>query len=185
MITLREFMETVDYRITEGDSYGWQCYGYDAYQLSAWNGIHGKGGWSANIVFDTKDQTVFEVEVCDYTNDRAYRMINSDYKTSYNNEVKTRGEFANMAWDNVDFTDLELEDDWLDKATAIVNGEVEYDTRISIPLDLPEKDLMVLFKMAHEADMTFNDYVEKLLREKLTDDEFVESLKSAKEKSTI
>jgi hypothetical protein len=49
---------------------------------------------------------------------------------------------------------------------AIVAGE-EYDTRVSIPIDLPEAELMVLFKLAHEADMTFNDFVEQVLREQL------------------
>ena len=49
---------------------------------------------------------------------------------------------------------------------AIKAGE-EYDTRVSIPIDLPEEELMVLFKMAHERDMTFNDFVEQVLREQL------------------
>ena len=184
MITLKEWMETIEYRVTEGDSYGWQCYGFDAYQLSSWNGVHGSGGWSANIVFDTKDQTVYEVEICDYTNDRAYRIINPDFKKAYDKEAAGRGEFANQAWDNVEFTDLESDDDWFQKALAIVAGE-EYDSRVSIPLTLPDNELMILFKMAHEADMTFNDYVEQILREKLADEGFVESLKSAKETSTV
>ena len=79
MLTIKEFMELIDYKITEGGVYGWQCYGPNSYMLSSWNGVHGSGGYNFNIVFSTKTQKVYEVEVCDYTNDRAYRMINPDY----------------------------------------------------------------------------------------------------------
>jgi hypothetical protein len=83
MISLEQFMKTVDYRVTEGSTYDWRCYGDNAYSLSAWNGVHGAGGWSANITFDTKDQTVYEVDMCDYTNDRAYRVINPDFADAF------------------------------------------------------------------------------------------------------
>ena len=163
MITLKEFMEIVNYKITEGDTYGWQCYGPYPYQLSSWNGIHGKGGWSANIVFSTKSQKVYEVEVCDYTNDRAYRLINPKFKEKYNKEAASRGELANQAWDDVAFTDLETDEDWMEKAMAIVAG-VEYDTRVQVPLDLDDSTMFQMMKLAHEEDLTLNQFVEKLLR---------------------
>jgi len=56
MITMKEWMELVGYKITEGSDYLWSCYGPNAYQLSSWNGIHGAGGYSFNIVFSTKTQ---------------------------------------------------------------------------------------------------------------------------------
>jgi hypothetical protein len=176
MLTIKEWMEIVNYRITEGSDYGWQCFGHDAYQISSWNGIHGQGGWSANIIFNTKDQTVYEVEVCDYTRDRAYRLINPDYKSAFDAESDQRGELGNQAWDDVDYTDLESDEDWLAKASAIVDGE-EYDTRVTIPLDLSEDELMIIFKKAHDADMTFNDYVGKILQEALENEDFVNQLK--------
>lgn len=166
MITLKQWMETFNYRITEGDTYGWSCYGSTAQSLSAWNGEHSDGGWSGNIVFDTKTQTVYEVEVCDYTNERAYRIINPDYKKAYDTEAKDRGVSADEAWDCVKFIDLETDEDWLTKAEAIVDGR-EYDTRISIPIELPDHELLVLFKLAHERDMKFNDFVEEVLTQKL------------------
>lgn len=176
MIELKEWMEVVNYRITEGDSYGWNCYGDSTHQLSAWNGLNGEGGWSFNVVFDTNNQTVYEVCVSDYTNNRAYRLIHPDYKKAYEKEAESRGEYADMAWDDVDYVDLESDDDWIQKGLAIVAGE-DYDTRVSIPLELPEEELMVLFKMAHEADMPFNAYIEKILTEALNNEEFVNRLK--------
>jgi len=166
MITLKQWLETFNYRITEGDTYGWSCYGPNARNFSAWNGLHDDGGWSGNVVFDTLTQTVYEVEVCDYTNERAYRIINSDYKKAHDNEAKSRGVSDDEAWDCVKFVDLETDEDWLTKAEAIVNGR-EYDTRVSIPIELPDNELLYLFKMAHERDMKFNDFVEDILKQAL------------------
>ena len=45
MISLEQFMNVVDYRISEGSTYDWHCYGNHAYTLSAWNGVHGAVGW--------------------------------------------------------------------------------------------------------------------------------------------
>jgi hypothetical protein len=164
MISMKEFMELVDHKITEGGDYGWQCFGPNSYQLSSWNGIHGKGGWSANIVFSTKSQKVYCVEVCDYTNNRAYRMINPDYVKKHDKESKDRGVLGNQAWDNVDYVDLEVADDFIQKCLAIRAGE-EYDTRVQIQVDFSDEDLLKYMKMAHERDITFNELVVQALTE--------------------
>ena len=161
---MKEFMELVDYKITEGGEYGWQCFGSNSYQLSHWNGVHGKGGWSANIVFSTKSQKVYTVEVCDYTNDRAYRIINPDYVKKYNKESKDRGELGNQAWDGVDYIDLEVDDDFIQKFLAIKSGE-DYDTRVQLPVDFSDEDLLKYMKLAHERDITFNELVTQALTE--------------------
>lgn len=171
MVTLKEFMEVVDYRITEGDDYTWRCFGEASkpYSLSAWNGDH--NGWSFNITFDTGTQEVYLVEACDYKNQRAYRRINPDYEQGYRKYARRENSaYIDQAWDDVNFVDLENDDDWFQKALSIVAGE-DYDTRVSIPIDLPEQELMVLFKAAHERDMTFNEFVEDVLRAALEDAE--------------
>ena len=45
--------------------------------------------------------------------------------------------------------------------------ELAEDNRTEVALDLTDAELLVLFKMAHEKDMTFNDFVEHVLREYL------------------
>lgn len=162
MISLKDWMETVNYRITEGSSWNSESYGYNAYSLSAWNGVHGNGGWSLNIVFDTETQEVYQVEVCDYTNNRAYSLINPLYKEAHDNEVKD-DPYGNQAWDDVNFTELDVDEDWLEKARAIVAGD-SYDTRISVPLEFTDQDLLTYMKLAHEQDLTFNQFVEKAIR---------------------
>jgi hypothetical protein len=161
---MKEFMELVDYKITEGDTYGWQCFGPNSYQLSSWNGIHGTGGWSANIVFSTRSQKVYEVSVCDYTNDRAYRMINPDYVKKHDKEARSRDVNLNQAWDDVNYVDLEVDDDFMQKVLAIKAGE-EYDTRVLVPVDFTDEDLLKYMKAAHERDMTFNEFVVQAITE--------------------
>ena len=164
MITMKEWMELVDYRITEGGEYGWQCYGPNAYALDSWNGVHGAGGHSFSIVFSTKTQKVYEVSVCDYTNNRAYRMIVENKRAKHRKEALDRDVNLNEAWDGVDYVDLEVVDDFIQKCLAIRAGE-DYSTDVSIPIDLPDEVLMFAFKQAHEKNMTFNDFVNQVLRD--------------------
>jgi hypothetical protein len=164
MINLKQFFEITNYRITEGGDYGWSCYGPNSYHLSSWNGVHGAGGWSANAVFDTQTQTVYEVEVCDYSHDRAYRLINPEFAEAQSREAKQRGILMSEAWDNVKWVDLEVDLDWLEKAQAIVAGAA-YDDRVQIELNLDEDLLFDLMKLAHKQDTTLNQLVETILRE--------------------
>jgi len=161
---MKEWMELVDYKITEGSEYGWSCYGPNAYCLDSWNGVHGKGGYSFSIVFSTKTQKVYEVSVCDYTNDRAYRMIAEDKQKKHDKEAKELGVNLNEAWDDVDYVDLEVDDDFIQKCLAIKDGD-DYDTRISVPLDLPDDLLLEAAMNAHRQGITLNDYINNALKE--------------------
>jgi hypothetical protein len=162
MITVKEWMELVDYRITEGGAYGWQCYGADAYMLDSWNGE--QDGHSFTIIFDTKTQVVYEAQAHDYVHNRAYRMINEDFRKKNKKEARRRAVNRNEAWDDVRYVDLDVDDDFIQKALAIRAGE-DYDTRVLVPVDFSDEELLAYMKMAHERDMTFNAFVEQALRE--------------------
>jgi len=168
MITMKEWMELVDYKITEGGDYGWQCFGPNSYRLDSWNGVHGVGGYSFSIVFSTKSQKVYEVSVCDYTNDRAYRMINPKNQEKHRKEAEARNVNLNEAWDDVDYVDLDVVDDFIQKCLAIRAGE-DYDTRVQVPVDFSDEELLQYMKLAHERDMTFNELVEEALRHALVE----------------
>jgi hypothetical protein len=161
MLSLRDFFELIDYHITEGSDYGWQCYGGHAHAIDS-----DSDNYSLTVIFDRNNQMVYEVHVSDYRNDRAYRMIHSDYEAAYQAEARERGVDPDRAWDEIKYADLETEEDFVDKAQAIIAGE-DYDTRISIPIDLPEHELLELFKMAHARDMTFNDFIVEIVSEKI------------------
>jgi hypothetical protein len=160
VITLKEWMETINYRVTEGDNYCWDCYGPNAYSLSSWNGNH--DGYSLGIVFDNKTQEVYEVQAHDFAKQRAYRLINPAYFKKYKKESKRRDVNLNEAWDNVDYVDLDVDEDFLEKAQAIVAGE-DYDTRVQIEVVFSDEDMLQYMKAAHKLDITFNQFVEKAL----------------------
>jgi hypothetical protein len=160
MISMQDFMEAVQYKITGGSEYQWQCFGPNARYLDSDSTVLNE--YSTTIVYDTVTQEVYIMEVWDYLNERAYRWINPDYLKAYKKEYKARDiEFQN-ACDTMDFTDLEVAEDILDKASCIVAGE-EYDTRIQVPLDLPKESMHELMMQAHLHDMTLNEYVEAIL----------------------
>ena len=168
MITLKQWLELANYRITEGERYLWNCYGADTFMLTSWNGIHGRGGSSTDITFDTKTQTVYEVCVYDYTRDCAYRMINPDYVDAHDQEAQTRGVDMNTAWDGVNYIDLGVEEDFMEKATAILSGK-DYDTRVMMQLELDSDLEIELYRRAHALDMTMNDYMQMALVELIKD----------------
>lgn len=162
-MNLKDFMEVIDYKITEGSEYQWGCFGNNAYTLDSWNGE--QEGHTVSTVFDTKDQTVYAVMAYDYIANRAYRWMNPEFVAFHKTECESRN-CNDEAWDGVEYTDLEVEEDFLKKARAIVLGS-DYDTRIQIPLDLDKETTFQLMQLAHEADLTLNQFVEKILRDML------------------
>jgi hypothetical protein len=162
MITLKQWMEAVKYRIIEGCAFGWNCFGDNAYCLDAWNGDH--DGWSCSVTFDTITQQVYCVEAHDYKNNRAYRLVNPDYVEHLCNFGPK--DVIDVAWDGVNYIDLEVDDDWLEKAAAIVEGK-EYDTRVMISLELDDGEVVSLTKLADERGLTIDELVEQILREQI------------------
>ena len=165
MITLKQWMEVCDYRITEGSDYGWQCFGHNAYCLDSWNGD--QEGHTISIVFDTHTQTVYQAMAYDYSRNRAYRMTNPEFKAAFDAECVDR-EILDMAWEDeegnpIKYVDLDVEEDFLEKAHAICNDQ-EYDTRVQVPIDFTDAELLTYMKMAHDRDMTFNQFVEEALK---------------------
>ena len=158
-------MEIVDYRITEGSDYMWQCFGPNAYRLDSWNGD--QEGHTISILFDTKTQEVFQVEAFDYRNQRAYRLTNPLWLQAFKDECEHR-DILDMAWEKddgtpVNYVDLEVEEDFIEKARAIV-AQVDYDLRVQVPLTLDKDQMFELMQMAHRRDMTLNALVEEILR---------------------
>jgi uncharacterized UBP type Zn finger protein len=164
MITIKDFMETVDYRITEGSDFGWQCFGPNSHCIDCWNGNH--EGFSIGIVFDTKNTTVYKFEAHDYAKENSYRWVHPDWREIYNNEAKNKNVDNSQAYDDVKYIDIDLSEDILEKARLIVMG-IDYDERIQVPLELPDSLMNKLFRMAHDQDITLNELVENILREEL------------------
>jgi hypothetical protein len=60
MITLKEWMEVVDYRITEGSGYSWQCFGANAYCLDSWDGDQDGHSLSIHLIKKHRQCTKFK-----------------------------------------------------------------------------------------------------------------------------
>jgi len=162
MISIEQWMKLTNFRITEGTGYGWKCYGHNAYTLDSWNGDNDEG-YGFHIIFDTVTQTVFEVQAHDYKNERAFRLIRPAYVTKNRDEAVSRGAEADEAWDNVNYVDLDSDEDFLAKGQAIIDGK-DYDTRVDVPIELEDDLMLQLMTMAHEKDITLNALVAELLQ---------------------
>jgi hypothetical protein len=107
-------------------------------------------------------------------------MINPDFQKKAKKEARKRDVNKNMAWDDVDYVDIEVDDDFIQKCLSIKAGE-DYDTRVSVPLELEDDQMFELMKMAHEQDLTLNEFVEQLLRRVIEE----ESLRKELDELTI
>ena len=114
---IKDYMELIQYRITEGSEYCWSCFGENAYCIDSWNGE--QNGYSASIVFDTKTQVVYQVEASDYNSNKAYRWINPEFVTQYLDECRHRSVDPAQAWDEATYIDLD-EHSFLRTAVGIV-----------------------------------------------------------------
>jgi hypothetical protein len=160
---LSQINEVLGHRITGGSEYQWNCYPDGRYLDYESDYAH------VSILYSTADQTVYQAEVSvkreAWDEDRKpYRWLNPDYKDALYKESKKRKVDPDQAWDDVKFIDLEMAEDFLEKATAIFNGE-EYDTRVKIEFDLDDSSILKLATEAHKRDITLNKMIEIILQE--------------------
>ena len=159
MITIKDWMELVDYRISETAEYCWRCFGDNAQVIDSW--MPGDDGYNISMIFDRRNQTVYQIEACDYRRARAYRWTHPDFRAAHKRELQQH--IDDTAYDDVAWIDLELAEDFMSKASAIVNQQ-DYDTRVKVPLDLDREEWFELMQRAHERDITLNQLVEEILQ---------------------
>lgn len=166
MITIKDFMETIEYKISEGSEYCWNCFGADCRRLEHWSGE--QDGCNISILFDTVTQAVYQMEAHDYKNERCYRWTSPDVLEAFYAECDSHNVGRTEAYDDVKFVELETAEDMLEKSRAIFLGE-DYDARVSVPLEFTDEELLKYMTMAHERDITFNQLVEEALRQAIED----------------
>jgi hypothetical protein len=160
---LNEINEVLGHRITGGSEYQWNCYPDGRYLDYESDFAH------VSVLYSTVDQTVYQAEISvkreAWDEDKKpYRWLNPDYKDALYKESEKRQVDTDIAWDDVKWIDLEMEEDFLEKATAIFNGE-EYDTRVKIEFDLDDSSILKLATEAHKRDITLNKMIEIILQE--------------------
>lgn len=121
-IDVSDWMEAIDYHITEGFEWEWECFGENVVELNSWDGDH--SGFSTEIVFNNKTKHIYQVSLCDFGKDKAWQYIDPKYRDAYMEEAaKWSGERANVAWESE------------------TNGDVIYD-------DVPLEEMLVIIKEA-------------------------------------
>lgn len=163
MITLKEYLEAIDYKIAGGSEYGWKCFGENARYLDCHDSEGFGGKYSIHAIFDSVDQTVYSLELWDYANNREYRWIHSGYIKKH---MKACAKHDVDVWESIDdrnFIDLDVPADILEKISKVVAGE-PYDERVQMQVDMSEEDMLQYMKLAHQLDITFNELVERALQ---------------------
>lgn len=154
MITIKQFIEIINGKITEADVY--RTNGRELVLFSHWD--YSQTGRSMDIVFDPSiDDIEFQVQAVhlhDFKNNKAYRICQREFDESIE------------AWDGVNYIDLQTDEDMIEKMVAAYNYQ-EYDDRVSIPLNMPDDVLFQLMKEAHEKDITLNQYLAEILLQQL------------------
>jgi hypothetical protein len=161
MITKENWLKLVSYKIVDSSKWCWLCFGPNVHFLSAGSA---DDGFYASIIFDTSKDTVYQVEITDYRNNRCYQMTNPDYNEAYQNERRQRNNHDYGLDDHsldqpTICIELEIVNDFMTKAAAIVAGE-QYDSQIQFPLETLKDDLLILLLAAHSSNMTFNEYIQ-------------------------
>jgi hypothetical protein len=152
---IESFLKAIDNRITCGGKWMWNVFGEYAHLLES----EGKDlEFSCTCVFDTRTKQIYELQAHDDRRGKTYRWIDPSYINLYKEECKRKGvDFRNVE------IDLDVEEDILQKITAIARNE-EYDDRIMVNIDFENDDeLLQMLLMAHEEDLTFNAFVGKTI----------------------
>jgi len=166
-MTLSKLIENFDSKIVGGSEHCWKCFGPDARYLDFESDYA-----FASIIFDSKDQTVYQASVSKKEDiddsSTPYQWFNPDFRTCYLDECKEREIDPHYAWDNVKYLELETIEDYLEKSHAMFNN-LPFDRRISVPLDLDDDVILQLALEAHKRDITMNKMVEIVLQKAIDD----------------
>lgn len=157
MVFLQDFTKSIDYRITGGYEFLWNCFGNKS------RGLESEHDWcSVTCIFDAGNQRIYQIDAWDYTNHREYRWTDPEFKHQHSEEAQGKGLDPNESFEGRKFIELEVPEDILKKAQAMINNQ-PYDTRVVVPLDLSDDEMFDLMKRAHEEDITLNQLVERVL----------------------
>lgn len=156
---LKNYLEAIQFKITEGSDYGWNCYGPNARYLDSYK----EDEYSISAIFDSENQFVYAIELWDYVNHREYRWQHPNFKEEFLAEAEEREIDPTESLDGNRYIDLEVSEDILEKIEAVISGR-DYDTRVKVPVDFSDEELLKYMKLAHERDITFNELVEEALR---------------------
>ncbi len=154
----QRYLSAIDYRITDGSEFLWNCWKNARYYDCTTNYGH------ASMTANPDRGIVYEITVyATLDSDHPYRWTNPDFVDIRDAEAHERRLDSKKAWEDINWIDTESEDDILDKVKAILNN-IDFDKRVVINIWLEETVITKLALLAHEADITLNEYFCAILR---------------------
>jgi hypothetical protein len=174
---LSQVNQAFNHKITSGSEYQWNCFPDARFLDYESDFAH------ISVLYSTSDQKIYQADASlkreawpnDDRYDKPYRWTNPLYKDAYLSEAKERNIDPDQAWDDTKWIDLDVEDDWLEKAKAMFNGDY-WDTRVQLEVDLDDDLILHLAKEAHKRDITLNKMIEVILQEMIDRNRVNESL---------
>ena len=159
---LSQTNQAFNHKITSGSEYQWNCFPDARFLDYESDYAH------ATVLYSTETQEIYQADVSvkrdAWAEDKKpYRWTNPSFKDAYLSEAKERNVDPDQAWDDAKYVDLEVEEDFFEKAIAMFNGE-DFDTRVQIELDLEDDLILQLAMEAHKRDVTLNKMVEIVLQ---------------------
>ena len=124
MITLKEYLDLIDYKITGGTEYAWHSFGENARFLDCDLNSNASNA-ETSIIFDSRNQTVYMAELYDYVNDVAYRLINPEYIDAYKKEAEEKNSDIVFVFDDVRWVDCVDKEEFADKLFVVKLRETQ------------------------------------------------------------
>lgn len=160
---LNQINEALNHQITGGSEFHWRCFPDARFLDYESEYAH------FTVLYSTVNQTVYQADASIKrdmwsTDAKPYRWTNPAFLNAFIKESKEYNVNPHQAWDDVNWVELDVAEDWLEKATSMFNGE-EWDDRVQVPLDLSDDLILQLAMEAHKRDITLNKMVEIVLQE--------------------
>jgi hypothetical protein len=155
-----ELLKVAKYQIIESTPYEWECFGSNVRFLDLDTPA---SNMNVVCVFDTETEELYSLELYDYERGHFYRWIAEDKLDAVIAEHAEYDFDFTVAFDDQTYTDVILED-IVEKITHIYAGR-EYDTRIMVPVNLPDKSLDLLEEIAAAQAITLDELTDSILRD--------------------
>lgn len=161
MFTLKNFLDLVEDNCTvERFRTDLLCYGANTSIYSAYV----KDDYECCAAVN--DLGIRELNLYDYKNARNYRWTVPEVEPLRAAEFLLAGIDPDVCDGDQEFIDLIMIEDMIEKMTAICAGQ-EYDTRITIPLELSDEEFILIARAAHKLDITLNEFMVQAIKDQL------------------
>ncbi len=165
-MNISDFLIAINYNIQECVKYQWDSFGPNALITNYWNQQHDETGVDISAVFDGCTQQVYKIDACCSRTDCVYQWVNPNYLQAYHTEFEKKS--VNLP-EEKKLVNIADDDQMMMICKTLYSGQ-EYNHKVSIDIDLPDDLLFKSLMMAHEQDITFNEYVSKVLDSYINED---------------